>query len=119
MSNVVQVTVLFFASAREAAGGISQTTIEFETPPPPLPQQQQQQQHDDGQQQHDDEQTLAVVTTTTLRHKLASMFPKLSTLVLDEDNLTLALNEEYVEPGNVVNLKTGDTVALIPPISGG
>ena len=104
MSNVVKVTVLFFASAREAAGGISQTTIEFKTTP-----QEDEQQHDEP----------IAVTTATLRQKLASLFPKLSTLVLDEDNLTLALNEEYVEPGVVVNLKTGDTVALIPPISGG
>eukprot|EP00529_Nitzschia_sp_RCC80_P035053 CAMPEP_0113506780 /NCGR_PEP_ID=MMETSP0014_2-20120614/36098_1 /TAXON_ID=2857 /ORGANISM="Nitzschia sp." /LENGTH=118 /DNA_ID=CAMNT_0000402313 /DNA_START=316 /DNA_END=669 /DNA_ORIENTATION=- /assembly_acc=CAM_ASM_000159 len=117
--SVVKVTVLFFASAREAAGGISQTTVEFDTsssssssssssPPPPSPQQQQEQQPPPNPNP----------TTATLRQKLASMYPQLSKLVLDEDNLTLALNEEYVEPGNVVTLKTGDTVALIPPISG-
>jgi molybdopterin converting factor small subunit len=31
----------------------------------------------------------------------------------------LAVNEEYVPVGSVLPLKNGDTVALIPPISGG
>jgi len=49
--------------------------------------------------------------------QLAETYPKLAPMVLDEDNLTLALNEEYVT--QVQPLKNGDTVALIPPISGG
>lgn len=53
------------------------------------------------------------------RKKLASLYPKLAALVEDEENLTLALNEEYVPMGEVWKLKEGDTVALIPPISGG
>jgi molybdopterin converting factor small subunit len=40
-------------------------------------------------------------------------------MVLDEDNLTLALNEEYVMTNVPKQLKKGDVVALIPPISGG
>jgi molybdopterin converting factor small subunit len=40
-------------------------------------------------------------------------------MVLDEDTLTLALNEEYLLPGQCLPLKEGDTIALIPPISGG
>lgn len=51
--------------------------------------------------------------------KLSEKYPKLASLVLDEDNLTLALNEEYVPSGENLPLKGGDTVALIPPISGG
>jgi len=31
----------------------------------------------------------------------------------------LAVNEEYVPTGSIIALKNGDTVALIPPISGG
>lgn len=89
----VVVTVLFFASARDAVGGMSQTSVELTS--------------------H------AKATTAGLRQHLASAYPKLAPLVLDEDNLTLALNEEYVESGHVLPLKTGDTVALIPPISGG
>lgn len=50
---------------------------------------------------------------------MADKFPKLSSLVLDEESLTLALNEEYVQTGENIALKSGDTIALIPPISGG
>jgi molybdopterin converting factor small subunit len=50
---------------------------------------------------------------------MAEKYPNLSSLVMDEDCLTLALNEEYVQTGEVINLKDGDTIALIPPISGG
>lgn len=48
---------------------------------------------------------------------MAEKYPNLSSLVMDEDCLTLALNEEYVR--EVIDLKNGDTIALIPPISGG
>ena len=54
-----------------------------------------------------------------IRRILAEKYPKLASLVLDEESLTLALNEEYVPTGEVVPLKAGDVVALIPPISGG
>ena len=40
-------------------------------------------------------------------------------MVSDEETLALALNEEYVPTGEILPLKSGDTVALIPPISGG
>lgn len=50
---------------------------------------------------------------------MAEKYPKLSTFVLDEESITLALNEEYVQCGQVVSLADGDTIALIPPISGG
>ncbi len=50
---------------------------------------------------------------------MAEKYPKLSSMVMDEESLTLALNEEYVQTGDVISLKNGDTVALIPPISGG
>lgn len=88
----IQVQVLFFASAREAAGDISSVTVEL---------------------------TAEDANTAALRTKLAETYPALAAMVLDEDNLTLALNEEYVLAGQVLPLKTGDTIALIPPISGG
>ena len=50
---------------------------------------------------------------------MADLYPRLAGLVKDEDNITLALNEEYVQMGEAPMLKEGDTVALIPPISGG
>lgn len=87
-----KIQVLFFASAREAAGDISNTTLELA----------------------EDE-----ANTQSLRQKLASVYPKLASMVLDAENLTLALNEEYVTKGQVLPLKNGDTIALIPPISGG
>jgi molybdopterin converting factor small subunit len=59
------------------------------------------------------------VLPTTIRLVLAEQYPKLKTMVLDEDNLTLALNEEYVMTKIPKRLKEGDVVALIPPISGG
>ena len=88
----VQIQVLFFASAREAAGNVSSIEMELEQ---------------------------SNADTGVLRKKLAELYPKLATLVLDEDNITLALNEEYVASGQILSLKTGDAVALIPPISGG
>mmetsp|Transcript_22125 Transcript_22125/g.36611 ORF Transcript_22125/g.36611 Transcript_22125/m.36611 type:complete len:90 (-) Transcript_22125:1680-1949(-) len=87
-----QIKVLFFASAREAAGNVA-SIDDFELP-------------DDAD-------------TAVLRKILAERYPKLAGMVMDEDNLTLALNEEYVPAGEVLPLKQGDTVALIPPISGG
>ena len=88
----VTIKVLFFASAREAAGGVSFADVE-------LP--------------------VGSATTTTLRRKLAEIYPDLESMVVDEDNIALALNEEYVTAGQELGLKSGDTVALIPPISGG
>jgi molybdopterin converting factor subunit 1 len=87
----ITIKVLFFASAREAAGDVSSADLELD----------------------------AGADTASLRKRLAELYPKLAPLVLDEDNVTLALNEEYVAGGHVLPLKTGDTVALIPPISGG
>mmetsp|Transcript_37344 Transcript_37344/g.90680 ORF Transcript_37344/g.90680 Transcript_37344/m.90680 type:complete len:92 (-) Transcript_37344:954-1229(-) len=91
MSGSVTVKVLFFASAREAAGNVSSIDLELG----------------------------ASADTASLRKSLAEKYPKLAEMVLDEDNLTLALNEEYVTSGQVLSLKNGDTIALIPPISGG
>lgn len=89
---MISIQVLFFASAREAAGDISKKCIEL-TP---------------------DE-----ANTSSLRRLLALEYPGLASMVRDEENLTLALNEEYVTRGQVLALKDGDTIALIPPISGG
>ena len=36
-----------------------------------------------------------------------------------KSNFVLALNEEYIEPTEDLNLKSGDVLAVIPPISGG
>jgi molybdopterin converting factor subunit 1 len=92
-ATTVSIQVLFFASAREAVGNnVSRIDLQV-----------------DGSK----------ANTLDLRKRLAELYPKLATMVLDEDSLTLALNEEYVLPGQILPLKAGDTVALIPPISGG
>lgn len=89
-SLTTDIKVLFFASAREAAGTQEvQLTLH-----------------------HGDD-------TSALRTQLAETYPKLAQFVLDDDSITLAVNEEYVPHGESVALKSGDTVALIPPISGG
>lgn len=36
-----------------------------------------------------------------------------------EDSVILAVNEEYITPDQTVQLKPGEEVAVIPPISGG
>jgi molybdopterin converting factor small subunit len=59
------------------------------------------------------------ILITTFSKLLAERYPKLAPLVLDEENITLALNEEYIPTGAVLKLDSGDVVALIPPISGG
>ena len=92
MTETIQIQVLFFASAREAAGNITSTYVELDA---------------------------SGADTAVLRKKLAEQYPKLADMVLDEDNLTLALNEEYVPSGEILPLQKNDTVALIPPISGG
>jgi molybdopterin converting factor subunit 1 len=86
----MNIQVLLFASAREAAG-----TGRIDLPLP------------EG------------CDTDQLRQILAEKYPPLASLVLDQDSITLALNEEYVASGQTLPLKMGDTVALIPPISGG
>jgi molybdopterin converting factor small subunit len=92
-SSTITVKVLFFASAREAAGNVNQQVVELVS------------------NKNDD--------TNGLRNKLAELYPNLASFVLDDKSITLALNEEYVPSGAVLQLKHGDTVALIPPISGG
>ena len=52
-----------------------------------------------------------------IRTMLATQYPKLSHVILDHDNITLAVNEEYIVGTQA--LQQGDVVALIPPISGG
>jgi molybdopterin converting factor small subunit len=89
----IRVNVLLFASAREAAGNISQVEVELKT------------------NENCD--------TVGIRSKLASLYPKLKPSLLDEESITLALNEEYIPSGAIIALKDGDTIALIPPISGG
>ena len=98
------VTVLFFASVRQVMGGL--TELEVAVP--------------------------LQCDTTRFRVLLAERHPALRPFLLGQDDdaddgkeggpgaaITLALNEEYVPQGEVWPVRPGDTVALIPPISGG
>lgn len=49
-----------------------------------------------------------------LERELVSRFPRLQGLA---DKIVYALNEEYVDRDQVI--RAGDTVAVIPPVSGG
>mmetsp|Transcript_27177 Transcript_27177/g.59464 ORF Transcript_27177/g.59464 Transcript_27177/m.59464 type:complete len:104 (+) Transcript_27177:67-378(+) len=98
----VTVKVLFFASSREAAG-CSSAEMKVTS----------------SRSSSDEASTSTTPNTADLRRLLAETYPKLAPLVTDEDSITLALNEEYVPAGEVLCLNSGDTVALIPPISGG
>jgi molybdopterin converting factor small subunit len=95
-NNTITITVLLFASAREAAQGQSQLDVTLSS------------------------SVGGEVSTETLRSYLLQHYPSLASILVPNNNaITMALNEEYVEPGAVRTLHTGDTVAIIPPISGG
>ena len=68
---MINIQVLFFASAREAAGGVGQMVLSVPD----------------------------CCDTNQLRQVLASNYPGLAQMVLDEESITLALNEEYVAAG--------------------
>ena len=84
------VRVLFFASARELAG-VSDAEFDLSS-------------LEGGR------------TTSALRRAIAVQFPLTEELVQD---VTLAVNQVYVSAGDDPELKEGDEVALIPPVSGG
>lgn len=67
-------------------------------------------------QTNKDEEDLAVkenLTAGEFKKKLKEKYPKLE----DIQSFALAVNESYAEDGLI--LKEGDTIAIIPPVSGG
>ncbi|KAL4228299.1 Molybdopterin synthase catalytic subunit [Mactra antiquata] len=84
-----KVTVLFFAKSRELTG-TREATLE-------VPRQ---------------------ISSVGLLNKLISVYNSLEVL---RESLVLSLNEEYVSIDDVtiLELNTNDTIAVIPPISGG
>lgn len=96
MPSIVTVKVLLFAGARDAADGKS---------------------HLDVSLSNDDD---TPITSNTLRTLLLQQHPKLTKYIHEDVSaITMALNEEYIPYGEVVPIKEGDVVAIIPPISGG
>lgn len=53
---------------------------------------------------------------TTLKEFMLKSFPEISSL---RKCSIIAINEHYLEPGTSIELKEGDEIAVIPPISGG
>ncbi len=90
------IKILFFAAARELAGGVQQVTADVAPAP-------------DGD---------GVLRLKDVRAHLAKAYPGLRPII---DEVTLALNMEYVSAESEATLavQAGDEVALIPPISGG
>jgi molybdopterin converting factor subunit 1 len=88
----VKVKILFFASAREMAG---EREVQADIP---------------SSRPH--------VSPREVREYLRSRYEGLGPIVED---VTLAVNMEYVqrETENALEIRSGDEVALIPPISGG
>ena len=94
--NMAPIKILFFAAARELAGGVQQVTADVAPAP-------------DGD---------GVLRLKDVRAHLAKAYPGLRPII---DEVTLALNMEYVSAESEATLavQAGDEVALIPPISGG
>jgi molybdopterin synthase catalytic subunit len=90
---MTRVLLLFFAAARELLGGLAEAEATIEG-------------------------GLTAVTVADVRAHLAQTYPALEPIV---GTVTLALNLAYVPPAAEarVEVKDGDEVALIPPISGG
>ena len=53
------------------------------------------------------------MTVTDFKEKLTTIYPKLK----QHQNFSIAVNTEYSK-GDIL-IKKGDTIALIPPVSGG
>ena len=61
--------------------------------------------------------TASQQTLTQLLDALLSKYPQLQPI---RDNFVLAHNQEYINIlEEVLNLQTGDEIAIIPPLSGG
>lgn len=82
----IEVTVLFFAKAREIVGKQS-TSLQIPT----------------------------TVTYDNLRNIIAQEY----SLEAIKNNIILAVNEEYCSEDQIITLKGGEEIAVIPPLSGG
>lgn len=89
MENKKKVSVLFFAKARELIGENSSFCL--------------------------------LTSVTTPERLLKDIVANFSKLVIIQQSLILALNDEYIPRNSdeLIHLKAGDTVSVIPPLSGG
>ncbi|CAG5115371.1 unnamed protein product, partial [Candidula unifasciata] len=56
---------------------------------------------------------------TTGKNILEGILNEFPGLQLIANNVVLSLNEEYIDNNTEVNLRAGDEIAVIPPVSGG
>jgi molybdopterin converting factor small subunit len=98
----ITVKVLFFASARDAVNGKSQMDIVLPC------------------SNENDDYGNTIITSNSVRSYLIEQYPKLHIYIhADISSITMALNEEYIPHGVDLPIRHGDTIAIIPPISGG
>ena len=90
MATAVQVTVLFFASVSESLQGKKEQQLNLPNAVWPNP-------------------------SSLLDYICDQQYPQLSVI---KSSLVLAINQEYCITGEI-HLESGDTIALIPPITGG
>jgi molybdopterin synthase catalytic subunit len=64
-------------------------------------------------------QSCLLIPSVTSYNNLLDEIVKKFSLEPIRDNLLLAINEEYTTSDSEVQLKEGDEVAVIPPLSGG
>ena len=57
-----------------------------------------------------------MTTTVDLMQHLIAKYPRLGN---SRATISLAVNRTYIKGSDVISLKEGDEVALLPPISGG
>lgn len=91
----IRISVLFFAKARELIGFSRRDDI-------PLPK--------------NFSTTTIELKGSDLKELLISQFPALATI---KNNFLLAVNLEYVDAEDTVQLLDGAEIAIIPPLSGG
>eukprot|EP01135_Chromosphaera_perkinsii_P000148 Nk52_evm44s32 gene=Nk52_evmTU44s32 len=97
-----RVTLLFFAKSRELVG---ESSVDFEFELPPASQ---------GQEEYNSSRL-----QLTGGELLDIVIGKYSALQPIRDNLIVAVNQEYIEGGDRLEIKGGEEIAIIPPISGG
>lgn len=89
----VEIRVQLFAKAKELAGGRDCLVCALQLPA-----------------------DASISCEDFLERYVYTVEPKLGVL---RGSAFLAVNDEYVEPADILSLKSSDDVALIPPISGG
>ncbi|XP_076034507.1 molybdenum cofactor synthesis 2A [Oratosquilla oratoria] len=65
------------------------------------------------------EDTLTLPCSTTFEEVLQIVTKKFEDIIRIQDTIILSLNQEYCERNQPLSVRSGDELAIIPPISGG